>query len=131
MTSRILISRAAPMLASVALLTLLLPACQQDNQAPAPSAAQPVAPATLTPEQPVAQAPVLKELEAQARKVKLAPSRLCNIETVDGDKPTAEAAVPRDVGSVAFAGWIGDETTSRRADNARLLIQTLDRSRAW
>lgn len=132
MTSRILNSRAAPMLASVALLALLLPACQQgDSSASTPSAVQPTEPATSAPKQPVAAAPVLKELGTQALKMRLIQGRLCNIETVDGDKPTAEAAVPKDVGSVAFAGWIGDETTGRRADNARLLIQMLDRSRAW
>lgn len=131
MTTRTLGSRAAIRLATATLLPFLLPACQQDNPAPTPAAAQPAAPAATTPAQPIVQAPALKELEADARKVKLIQGRLCNIETVDGEKPTAEAAVPKDVSSVAFSGWIGDEATGKRADNARVLIQTPDRSRAW
>jgi hypothetical protein len=120
---RILGSRAATMLTFATLSALLLSACQQEAPAPTPSAETPA----VAPAQPVVQTPALKELDAQARKVKLMTGRLCNIETVDDAKPTAEATVPKDVSKLGFAGWIGDEATGKRAENARLLIQTLDR----
>jgi hypothetical protein len=133
LTSRILRYRTVTTLAFATLsATLLLSACEPNNPAPA-QASKPAADATpsaaATPEQPVT--PALKELDAQARKAKLTQARLCNIETVDGAKPTAEATFPADVTSVAFTGWIGDETTGKRPENARLLLQTLNRSRAW
>ena len=120
-----------PILAA-SLCSIALVACEP-NSSSAPQPAPVTTPAAATSaivEQPQA-TPTLQELDAAARKAKLVQAHLCNIEMIDGAKPTQEAVVPKDSASVALSGWVGDDRTGTRPDDARLRFESMDRQHSW
>lgn len=114
---------------TAALFGLTLSACEP-NKAPTQQSASPAqGSAAIEPAAPPA--PALQELDAVARKVKLSQVRLCNIEMINGAKPTQETTVPKDPARVVFSGWLGNEKTGLRPSDARLRFETLTRQQAW
>lgn len=93
----------------------------QAEQAPAGAPATAAAP----------QAPALQELDAVARATELTPSKLCNLEFLDGNKFGGNTISPNDIAATEFRGWVGDETTGKRPVDARLRIATPNHQRAW
>lgn len=100
--------------------------CEPDRPPHAEPAPQAPTPATSAP-----QAPALHELDAVARTVDLTPSKLCNLEFLDGIKFGGNAIGPKDLAATEFHGWVGDETTGARPTGARLRFVAPNHQRAW
>jgi hypothetical protein len=73
----------------------------------------------------------LHELDAAARVAELTPSKLCNLEFLDGSKFGVNAISPEDLATTEFRGWVGDETTGKRPVDARLRFATPTHQHAW
>lgn len=107
---------------------ITLSACEPNSTPPTQQAE--TAPAASTAVD-APQAPALRPLDATARKVALVQARLCNIESIDGSKPAAQASPLKDPAAVGFSGWVGDEKTGTRPADARLRFESLNRQQAW
>jgi hypothetical protein len=74
---------------------------------------------------------VLQQLDTAARTAERIPSKLCNLEFMDGTRFGGDALTVRNSTQVEFRGWVGDETNGKRPANARLRFATPNHYQAW
>ena len=112
-------------------LCLALGACEPNKAPPQATPDQQDAPTIATAAKATPQAPAVQELDATARNAESTPSKLCNLESMDGRNIGGEVVALSAPATTEFRGWIGDEATGKRPVDARLRFAAPGNQQAW